>query len=362
MNVKNNASLLRMRLHGQLISQTPLHSAGDVVHTMLAIQAQDYAGAKWSIGLRLPGATDETIENAIAEKQIVRSWVLRNTLHFVSPKDLRWMLTLLKDRLLHAATQNAARNGGVDEKMLRRANNLIVKALEGGNILTREELADVLLQKKLPVTENRMSYYLVRAAADQLICFGPRRGNTFTFALLDEWLPPSPALDRETALATMAFRYLNSRAPATIKDFVWWSGLTLTAAREAFELVKDDFDTIKINEETFWIPIQPKTPAKPGLHLLPGFDEYIMSYTGRGLIIDPKHTKKIIGAGNGLLAATIVSNGQVIGIWKRLIKNNKVVISASGFNSFTTTQETAIGKVARRYGKFLALPVETAFS
>ncbi|WP_308199214.1 DNA glycosylase AlkZ-like family protein [Chitinophaga sedimenti] len=116
MNVKNNASLLRMRLHGQLISQTPLHSAGDVVHTMLAIQAQDYAGAKWSIGLRLPGATDETIENAIAEKQIVRSWVLRNTLHFVSPKDLRWMLTLLKDRLLHAATQNAARNGGVDEK------------------------------------------------------------------------------------------------------------------------------------------------------------------------------------------------------------------------------------------------------
>ncbi|UYQ92853.1 winged helix DNA-binding domain-containing protein [Chitinophaga horti] len=353
-----DSSLLRLRLHAQLISQHPYTDVADVVHHMGAMQAQDYAGAKWSVALRMKNATDEDIELAIAEKLIVRTWSLRGTLHFVAPTDVRWMTTLLRDRLIRtAATYNKML--GLDEKMLLKGCKVITKALGGGKILTRDELSEILQSNKLPVHENRLSHYLNRAAFEQLICFGPRKGKAFTFTLLDDWVPVTKMPDHETQLANLASRYLNSRGPASVKDFTWWSGLPSAMARAAIELVKQEYDSAVVNDETYWFP--DVTPSKAGVHLLPGFDEYLLGYAGRSAVVDVSHSKKIMGNGNAVFAATIVVNGKVVGTWKRSNQQKMLELNAVTFEALSDARKTAIRKVANAYGKYMGLPAEVIF-
>ncbi|WP_295126252.1 winged helix DNA-binding domain-containing protein [uncultured Chitinophaga sp.] len=353
-----NAQLTKLRLQQQLISHQPFTAAGDVVHALGAMQAQDFAGAKWSIALRLPQATEDDIDDAIAKKQVIRTWALRNTLHFVSPKDVRWMLSLLRDRLLQNA-KSSNKLLGLDEKTLVKGLKVITNQLEGGNILTRDELGEALLQKKLAIDEHRLSHFLGRAAIDQLICFGPRRGKEFTFALLDEWAPATKPLEREEALATLASRYLTSHAPATIKDFSWWSGLTPTIATEAFELVKADFSRETIDGEEYWIPLTATVSNTGGsIHLLPGFDEYMLGYTNRFHVVDQQHYQKIAGTKNGQFASTVVINGKVAGVWKRTMKKNKLQIDVTPFDQFSPAREKAVTKAAAAYAKYSKLPLE----
>lgn len=97
-----------VRLRNQQLEHPRFRNPGKVVGWLGAVQAQDYAGAKWSLGLRLPGSVDANIEQAIAARTIVRTWAPRGTLHFVAAPDLRWLLStgdlvpgLRKDALRH---------------------------------------------------------------------------------------------------------------------------------------------------------------------------------------------------------------------------------------------------------------------
>lgn len=352
--------LIKQRLHLQLIDHQPFKNAGEVVHHMGAMQAQDYAGAKWSLALRLAKATEQEIEEAVSQKQVVRTWALRSTLHFVSPKDVRWMLTLLREKLIHNAALNNNRLG-LDEKTLKKGIDTIAKSLEGGKILTRDELSEFLQRKKLAVSENRLSHFLGRAAIEQLICFGPRKGKEYTFTLLDEWVPATTSLSKQASLAELASRYLNSHGPATVKDFTWWSGLPPAAAREAFELVRNTFSRETIDGTEFWLPASPAAGHKisGATYLLPGFDEYMLGYTGRGLVAEEQHVKKLMGLGNAVFPATVVINGKVEGTWKRTLLKDRVLVEVTPFSTFSPARQTAVAKAAKHFGRYLSFPVET---
>ncbi|MBE7468944.1 MAG: winged helix DNA-binding domain-containing protein [Anaerolineae bacterium] len=342
------------RLANQHIADPHLKEPDQVVARLGALQAQDYAGAKWSIGLRLPDATEADIEQAIADKTIVRTWPMRGTLHFVAAADARWLLQLLTPRVI-AQTAGRYRQLELDEAIFARSKELFAGALQGGQQLTRADMQQLLEEAGISTAGQRGYHILVRSAQDGLICFGVPQGKQQTFTLLDEWIAPTPTWERDEALAELANRYFTGHGPATIHDLAWWSGLTLTDARAGLEQIKAKLRSETINGQTYWL--SPDTPAlpehSPTAYLLPGFDEYLLGYTDRSAVLKPEHAPKIVPGNNGMFMPTVVLDGQVAGLWKRTFKKDRLTLTLSPFTSFSPAHRQALNSAAERYRKFV---------
>lgn len=350
------------RLHSQRISNAPLRKARDVVEWLGAVQAQDYASAKWALGLRLQGATDDDINQAFADGTILRTHILRPTWHFVTPADIRWMLTLTSPRV-HAANAFMYRELELDKTIFRRSNATLTKALRGGKQLTRDELR-VALQRAGIATDDRLrlTYIMVFAELEGLVCSGARRGKQFTYALLDERAPPTKTLEREEALAELARRYFVSRGPATVQDFAKWSGLTVNDARRGLEEIKAQLRHEAVDGQGYWFSTS-RPFAKlvsPTAYLLPIYDEYISGYKDRSAIGNAEVGARLTAMGNDL-SYIIVVDGQIVGSWKRTLQRDAVVIKTDLFRRLTKAENRAVSLAAQRYGDFLELPVALAF-
>jgi hypothetical protein len=341
MNLRNIAS---SRLASQQVSGTDFDSAGDLVSWMGAMQAQDYPMAKWAIGIRLKEATNKTIEEAIAKGDIIRTHVLRPTWHFVSPKDIYWMLQLTAPHI-KASMRSRHKELGLDEKILARSNRIIEKSLSRGNHLTRTELVSTLPKGKADTTAERVTHMLLTAELDGIICSGATRGKKITYGLLAERVPTRSVLSRDEALAMLAARYFSSHGPATIQDFAWWSGLPAGDARRALDMVKENFVSETIGTQTFWLSDSFATINRPSpsVYLLPAFDEYVISYKDRSACLPLQHYDQTISI-NGIFRAPVVINGQVLGTWKRTLKKNKTLVETEFFVAGTGVTSKAMTK------------------
>ncbi|HEX6034396.1 MAG TPA: crosslink repair DNA glycosylase YcaQ family protein, partial [Anaerolineales bacterium] len=185
----------RYRLHNQLLSQTDLSEPSRVVEWLSAVQAQDYAGAKWALAQRLKDSpTDAAIERAFSEGKILRTHVMRPTWHFVTPEDIRWMLDLTAPRI-KTAMAHMDRQLGLDKSILKKSIAALRKALQGNQHLTRAELAPILEKAGVSVDGYRMGQLMGHAELDRVICSGGRKGKQFTYALLEERAPQSKSLE-----------------------------------------------------------------------------------------------------------------------------------------------------------------------
>ncbi len=353
-----NLDIAHRRLHNQHITRRTLETPQALVEWLGAVQAQDFAAAKWALGLRLQGVADDDIERAFTDGAILRTHVMRPTWHFVSPADIRWLLALTAPRV-HAASAYYNRRLELDDALFKRTNAVLANVLQGGKQLTRDELAYALQQEGIVTDgEQRVTYIMMRAELDGIICSGARRGKQFTYALLDERAPQARMLDRDEALAALTMRYFTSHGPATVQDFVWWSGLTAADAREGLTLVTSYLSHESIGEQTYWFPpsMSPAQDLSQTAYLLPNYDEYAVGYTDRSAIFDALHTSKLDPRA-GLLTNTMVLDGQVIGTWKRTFKKNIVVIEANPFVPLSNTETCAFASSANRYSTFLHMPV-----
>ena len=227
--------LVRMRLRNQKLARSEFREPGDVVAWLGAAQAQDYPSAKWAIGMRANGITDADVERAFNEGTVLRTHFLRPTWHFVTPADIRWMLTLSGPRV-HAVNASYYRKFGLDSATLARSRATLERALQSGTHLTRSELASALRRAGIAADGPRLAYLVMHAELDQVICSGARRGKQFTYALLDQRVQGVATVARDEALAELTRRYFSSRGPATLRDYVWWSGLTVRDARAGIEM------------------------------------------------------------------------------------------------------------------------------
>jgi hypothetical protein len=344
------------RLTNQRITSRPFAQPSQVVAWLGAMQAQDYTGVLWSIGLRMSEATEQSVEQALAERSFVRTWPMRGTLHFVAAADVRWMLALLTPRMV-AQTASRYRQLELDEATFARSKELFVTLLQGGKQLTRDELYQHLEQANITPTGQRGYHLLGRAAQDALICFGAPRGKEQTFTLLDEWIPPTKSLTREEALSELARRYVTSHGPVTLQDLVRWAGITVAEAKAGLAMVGGELIQETIDGQGYWLPYtSPEATANTtAAHLLPGFDEYLLGYGDRSAVLDPAYANLICPGGNGVFRPTLVINGQVVGTWKRLLKKGKVVITPNPFTSFADAERAALVTAAERYTTFLGL-------
>jgi len=352
------------RLYNQRLLQTEFQTPSEVVAWMGAVQSQDYAFAKWALGLRLVNGTDAVIEQAFNAGAILRTHVMRPTWHFVTPADIRWMLELTAPRV-NAFNAYKYRQLELDEPLLRRSSAALAKALQGGKQLTRNELR-VVLQKAGVATgplhrggEHRMAYILMWAELDGVICSGPRRGKQFTYMSLDERAPHARKLTRDEALAELTRRYFASHGPATTQDFAWWSGLTMADAKAGLDMHGSQLSHEVIGGRTCWFS-SVETAVKDkavAAHLLPALDEYTVAYQDKSAVFDPTDTKRLGDRGEFLTNHVIVVNGRIAGTWRRKLKKDAVIFTCNLFATLKTAEQRLFAAAIQRYGKFLDLAV-----
>jgi hypothetical protein len=343
------------RLSQQRLAHQPLATPEAVVSWLGAVQSQEYLGAIWSLGMRMPDATEDTIERAFDDGRFLRTHVLRPTWHFVAPEDIRWMLDLTAPRVKAISTYYG-RQLELDDTLLARTNDIIGGALAGGKFLTRVELGQALAEAGIVAGGQRLGHIVTNAELDAVICSGPRRGKQFTYALLAERARQVKSLPHEEALAELTRRYFTSHGPATDHDFSWWSGLTLTDARAGLAMVGAHLAHAEIDGQNYWFAAENPPVAEPSqtAYLLPTYDEFLVGYEGFGAALTG-------GRGNGEFApfnATIVIGGQVIGNWRRTIARGAAVIECVPFAPLSDDEREAIFAAAQRYGAFFGISAE----
>jgi hypothetical protein len=348
--------IAQARLSNQLLGNKKLSQPGRVVAWMGAVQAQDFAAAKWSLGLRLHQATDSEIETAFNIGAILRTHVMRPTWHFVAPPDLRSLLALTAPRV-HATNAHMYRRLELDQGLLSRCRAVFTKALRDKNYLTRSELAKQLAENRIRASGQRLAYLIMHAELEALICSGPRRGKQFTYALLDERVPRSQKLRREEALARWAFRYFASHGPAQLKDFVWWSGLSAEAGQRGLELASPQLARELIEGNAYWYSPRSRTvtPKTPTALLLSIYDEYTIAYRDRSALGGERYIERLLSMGNALTSVLIL-DGKLVGTWKRVLKRGRVEITTNPFRRLRKDEHAAVKAAAARYGAFLEMP------
>jgi len=354
-----NLEIVHHRLRNQLLLQTNLMEPSQVVEWLGAVQAQDYAGAKWGLGQRMEDATDAAIDDAFNEGKILRTHVMRPTWHFVSPVDIRWILMLTAPRV-HALNAFMYRQLELDKAILSKSYKVLEKALPGKRHLTRSELAAAFKKVGILAEGLRLGYFMMSAELDGLICSGARRGKQFTYTLLEERAPQIKPLKRDEALAQLTRRYFASRGPATHQDFTWWSGLTMADAREGIEMVKSQFVNEELNGQVYWFAdsASPVRKISPTAHLLPNYDEYFIGFKDRTSIGSRMRTLHLEENSAALNTHIIIIDGQVVGGWRRTLKKNVVIVELNLLTDLTKAEKRAVTETANKYGKFLGLPAE----
>ena len=351
-----------LRLANQHVTLKKQTSVQGLVEYLGAVQAQDYPMAKWALGVRLENITDKDIESALNRAEILRIHVLRPTWHMVSAKDIHWMLKLSAP---HIRSNTAARHRQLDlnDSKLSKFYQILETSLRDNNHLTRHEIYSIFHQNKISTKDNRGAHILMCAELEGLICSGVYKGKNTTFALLAERAPSSVQLSRDESLARLAQTYFNSRGPATLRDFIWWSGLPVRDARKALAMIENNLQEVNDEDDIYYLPDSSdfSTVMKDSVLLLPAFDEFLIAYTNRKVSINDKINKKAI-SNNGVFRPVIVVNGQVVGIWKRTSQKNKVFVEVTLLKTLKNSQLKKIEKEVTRLGKFLGKEIVLIFN
>lgn len=352
------SEISNIRLRSQKIEAAEFRTALEVVAFMGAIQAQDYLMAKWAIGLRIPYSTDKQITSALDKGEILRTHLLRPTWHFVSAEDIYWLLELTAPQI-KSALKSRRKELELSESIFTKCSLIIEKLLSDRNSLSREELAIEINNAGIRTDGNRLSHILLSAESDGIICSGPVKANKQTFSLLHDRVPNKKILTRDESLVELAKRYFNSRYPATLHDFIWWSGLSHKDARHALESVKNGFITEIIKSKEYLLPDSFPVSDYTGtsVHLLPAYDEFLLSYKDRSASHSFAYTKKTV-SNNGIFYPVIVVNGQIAGIWKRSIKKNKYVFEPIFFYPQDKATTDLLEEKASLFGKFFDKEIE----
>jgi hypothetical protein len=352
-----NSAIAARRLHNQYVTRPGLRRAADVVAWLGAVQAQEYPYARWGLALRMrEGTADADVERAFDEGRILRTHVLRPTWHFVTPADIRWALELTAPHV-HRAMSYYNRQLELDARTLTRGAAVLERALRDGQYLTRTELAVRLERAGLEMKGQRLAHVVMHAELERIVCSGPRRGKHFTYALLAERAPAAVRLSRDEALAELTRRYFRSHGPATIRDFVWWSGLRSTDAKRGLEINSARHE--RVDGLTYWTVGRPPRDAidGSGVHLLPVYDEYLVAYRDRAAVPHGPSVTRAPSRGALMFASAVIAGGHVAGTWRTARTPDRIIVQVAPLRPLTKPQRRELAEAAARYGRFLDVPV-----
>jgi hypothetical protein len=362
---------VRLRLQAQRLREPGAVSPEAALRGLLAVQAQEFPYARWSLGQRVAAragpAAAADIEQAVGDGRILRTHILRPTWHFVHQDDLRWLRVLSEPRLeqLNAATY---RRTGIDAAVAARSAEVLAGAVAGGNHLPREVLASRLHDAGFPAKGLQLAYLVMHAEISGVLVSGtpvrsPGGALRQTYALFDERVPAGTGLTRPDALAELARRYFTSRGPATVKDCADWSGLTMTDVRKGMQLTAEAHpealaETVidgVVHYHGTGSSAGSALEAGPRIDLIQCYDEYVMGYSA---------TRHYMGGGapafpfQGEPMHVVLLDGRMAGSWRhRLLPGRcELDIRLSRTETPGSPLAGAVQAAADRYGAFLGLP------
>lgn len=350
-------AVARLR-HQHLTANPTLTSAGDVVRTLGAVQSQDYPGAKWAIGMRAKGLTDADVERSFNAGEILRTHVMRPTWHFVAPEDLRWMQRLTAPRVV-AKMAPYNRTLELTPVVLRKSSAIIERSLAGGRFLSRTQLKAALDRARINTEgTQRLARIVMQAELEGLVCSGPRVGKQFTYALLSERAPRSRDLSGDDALAELTRRYFASRAPATVHDFAWWSGLSIGQCRRGIEALGKELDISVVGDVRYHAPrgFTLLRATSKSAHLLPNYDEYFIGFRDRAAIADRIGSLDLVTGGNALISNVVIVDGQLVGGWKRKQGKGTLEVDLTLIAPLASAERARVDAAVAQLQRFVALP------
>ncbi len=353
---------LRLVSQGLLdVGERP-ESPADVVRLMTAMQAQDLQAALWAVGVRLPGSGVSGVRAALDTGTIVRSWPMRGTLHLVVPEDLGWMLQLTADRLTKGIAARH-RELGITWADVEKCRDLALEHLSSVGPASRTDLFAVFDAAGQPTQGQRGVHILGTLCRHGWLVQGPLAGNQQLLVAFDQWIPQSRRLERAEAVAEWLLRYFRSHGPATVRDFAWWTQIPLTEVRSALEEIRRELVELELDGTGYWMSpgtaelLDGRVPGGRSVLLLPGFDEFLLGYTDRSLVLPPEYANLIVPGGNGVFKKTVVTAGEVIGTWAVEGKGQRAAVVPELFDGdhrLGPAAQAAFDKASRRYLEFLA--------
>lgn len=330
-------------------------SALEAARELGALQAQDYDSGMWSLGVRT-GLTLAEVEQSVVDREVVRTWPMRGTLHLVPAEDARWMCRLLAARPL-AGIGARYRELGITEDDVALAGRVLDRELT--EPMSRPEVVALLASHGLDSSGQRAYHLVGHHCMTGLLCQGPRAGRQPTFVRIDSWVPRSREPSREEAMRTVVERYVRSHGPVTEKDLAGWLTQPLGFVREALELVGDRVVREDVDGVSWVTHVEARPPARPGgVLLLPQWDEFLLGYRSRDVTLPDEHLGRVVPGRNLVFQPTVVADGEVSGIWRRKQARSSITVEVELFEPPSDSRWAAIARAAAAYGRFLGRDVE----
>lgn len=348
----NAPGIAGLRMRSQRLSSAPLEDAAAVIRWLGAVQAQEHAVAKWTIGLRAK-VTDAVLERAFEDGAILRTHVLRPTWHFVLPADIRWMLELTAPRV-HGQSAHRYRALELDDVVFARSHALLSKALSGGRQLTRTEAQAVLAAGGIDASGQRLAYIMMHAELECVVCSGSLKGKQHTYALFAERAPGAQSLPRDEALAELTRRYFTSHGPATLNDFARWASLTVADVRRAVGALGRALESMDVDGHTYWFApgAPPQRRNAPRAYLLQGYDEYVVAYSDSRRVFDIAGVLPSGPTSRPPFTHAIMLDGQIIGHWRRTLKRAALLVEVQLLTKVDRPARVALEEAVARYARF----------
>jgi hypothetical protein len=350
-----------LRLRAQRLDPRWRAPAGPVqaVRELCGVHAQLPSSSALTLRPRTSGLHADEVERArVQQRALVRTWCMRGTFHLVAADDLAWLLPLLAPTLIAGGRRRHAELG-LDEDTFAKALRIIREALAAHGQLTRAELAERLAAHGVDPSGQRIAHLVHRAGLEGVICHGPDRGNEPTFVLLDDWVGRLRPLDRQAALGELARRYLAAYGPAEPRDLAAWSGLAVREARAAWRLVAAELSEARVAGEPAWLLasraswLREPAPAAPLVHLLPGFDVYLLGYRDRALAV-PAERQRMVWTGGGFIKPALTVNGSVVAVWATERRRRRLDVVVEPFGELPGEVRASLEAEVADLGRFLA--------
>jgi hypothetical protein len=360
----NSKELVNWRMRNLRLLGEPFEIPEQVVGWLGAVQSQDFGPAKWSIGQRTRRGRQTSIDEAFTNGSILRTHVLRPTWHFCLAEDIRWMLELTAPRV-HSRNSTYYTRFGLDKSLIRKSKTLISRSLNGGERLTRKEIGDVLNRSGIDAYGGTLGFILMQAELDGVVCSGMLKGKQQTYALLEERAATARMLSEDEALAELTRRYFTSHGPATIRDFSWWSSLKVSDIKRGLEMAGAALENRTIDGHSFWFAppaIRRNAASKPTIHLLQGYDEYIVGYRETKYLLDLRQRGRSLPTDRPIFTGAVIVDGQVEGHWRSKIDKSLVAVDVALYEPFDDLRAEALHRAIAEYGKFLESEVTVEIS
>jgi hypothetical protein len=317
-----------LRLLNQQLTAPRFSHPADVVGYMGAMQAQEYRMMRWAVAMRTRKPSAKTFKQAYDTGQIIRLHLMRGTWQLVSADDYWMMLDLCAPKAIAVIKGWMSSNKiSIPEEELMRVSDILAQTAADKGSVTKEDFVKALTEKDLQMDDHRLSYHIRMAELKGILCSGDLQSEGHallkaTYALTCNKLGRITKKDRDEALTILTRKYFQSRQPATLEDFIWWSGLNVSDCRKGVALLGNAIHIEKWKGREFYLTDSCRTRGfrRGRFLLIPPYDEYLISYKSRDIVLPPEHRHHAHN-NSGIFQPVIAHDGMICGNWSPYREN-----------------------------------------